>query len=390
MASASSGSGSITRGSSIGRFLGWWLAELRELVPVRLAPGRSGARKFRRPSLVLSAGPGRHRLFDEQNGRMRELDASPVTQDRDAAIEARLAAISSEDPRPAIVLRLPREFLFSRTAQLPAGAARDMVRILELDLEQATPFRRRDCLTAHRLVPNEAGKSAPPGRILAEQLVLKRATLEEVLKPLRRAGLEPARVDCWANSGPDAASGPALDVDFLDADRVGSGMAAESSMTRPLAISAAALAAAAIAIGITRLEGAAGEIEQRAAASRARFASVEVARRDAATGQARIAALLEMKSKEVSRAAVIDALTRLLPDTDYLTSLKIDGASIEISGYSASTAALVPLVERSKAFARATLTSPVTFDERAGRERFSLRAEIVSELGGDAAPGGGG
>ena len=347
------------------RFVSWWVGELSGLVPA--LPLRSA-----QTEIVMSGEGDRLRVTEERGGReVRELAAGPVDIERALA---QIAVKRSGRGRPSIVLRLPRAAVFSRSVALPVSAAADAARILALDLEQATPFRRRDVMIAHRIMPSSipAGKA---GRVTAEQFVVKRSTVEAASVVLQRAGLEPDRIDIEKSDGVGA-GGNGAGVDFL---------AAERPVTVPsgggavwwLALSAAVLAAAAVGIGVTRLDAAVEEIEARTATARVRYTRAEDARRRSDDANGRVAAIAGLKAREASRARVIEALTRLLPDTDYLTSLRIEGSVIEFAGYSASTATLVPLIERSGAFRKATPTAPATFDERAGRERFVIRAEIA-------------
>ena len=94
------------------------------------------------------------------------------------------------------------------------------------------------------------------------------------------------------------------------------------------------------------------------------------------TAFAEIENLNKLRSETVTKLSVIEELTRLLPDTAWVTDLKIDGATIDISGFAKSAATLVPLLERSALFADATPTAPLTFDQREDKDRFAIRVHI--------------
>ena len=83
-----------------------------------------------------------------------------------------------------------------------------------------------------------------------------------------------------------------------------------------------------------------------------------------------------MRSDTVSKLSVIEELTLLLPDSAWVTDLKIDGATVDISGFAKAAATLVPLLERSTMFVNATPTAPLTFDPREDKDRFSIRVQI--------------
>ncbi len=366
---------------TIQRFWSWWMGELASLVPSLARPLPTAG-----PHLVLAAGPDGPRLFEERGTRRTELTAAATPAERRSEIEARLAGLAGSKRPRAVIVRLPREVCFTRQLTLPSAARTDAGRILHLDLEQATPFRHRDVLTAHRILPDTPAKDRARNQIAVEQIIVKRSAVTEACRPLDHAGLTPLRVDCWDAAGPDARP---LDIDFL-AD-LAAPDPTRYRTPRLLALTGLLLALAAAYLATYRLETAVSGLEGQSAAARARHGALEAENRQAAAELARTAALVALKSREVSRVRILEALTRLLPDTDHLSSLRIDGATLEIAGYSASTAALVPLIERSDAFERVSLTAPVTFDEKSGLERFTLKAEITAESRSAAAgPGTGG
>lgn len=361
------------------RFLSWWSAELASMLP---SFGWLG----RRREIVLPAGNSGARLLERNGQRLRDLVGSDLSvHEQEAQRDRLLAEFAGTRDRPDLVILLPRGDVFSRAVALPQAAVADAGRILALDLEQATPLRRRDVLIAHRMMkdgtrlvgaaaPNARTAAALSGRVMVEQLVVKRSTVEAASLPLMRAGLAPDRIDI------DDGEGRGAGIDFLAAER-SSPTPERSGWIVLLLATGAALIAASAGVAAMRLEAAVDAAEAEAAAARVRFMRIEVGRRKVDEATARAVAIADLKSREMPRALLVDALTRLLPDTDYLTSLRIEGNTIELAGYAASTATLVPLIERSGVFRKASLTAPATFDDRALRERFVLRAEIVGQGG---------
>ena len=83
-----------------------------------------------------------------------------------------------------------------------------------------------------------------------------------------------------------------------------------------------------------------------------------------------------MKLESVPIAQILEELARILPDTAWLTDLRIEGDTVEISGLSTSAANLLPVLERSPHFVDAALAAPLTLDPREDKERFSLRVRV--------------
>src|SRR5262249_36584177 len=102
-----------------------------------------------------------------------------------------------------------------------------------------------------------------------------------------------------------------------------------------------------------------------------------------------IANIRRLREETVSKVAVLEELTRLLPDTAYVTDLKVDGGTVDVSGLAKSAASLIPVIERSAFFFEATSTAPLTFDAQRDKERFSIRAHIRNvPVGGQSAQQG--
>lgn len=349
------------------RFFHWWGGELASLVPSMLRPRPPAFR-----GIVLAVGSDGPQLIKAERRRISALAARSEQAPGDAAVLAQLSQIAAKRPRPPLAVRLPRAWVFSRRVALPIAAERDAARILALDLEQATPFRHRDVLLAHRIVPGQRN-AARQDTIVVEQLICKRSTVDEALAPLNALGLTPDRVDCWEED--DASPSSALDIDFLGSAGLDA-PPARSRLALPLAVSAVGLAGAVAWVSVVRLEAALADIESQTAGLRLQYQRAQAANRAVAAKVEQTAALTDLKAAEPSRAHVLEALTRLLPDTDHLTSFRIEGRMVEIAGYAASAAALVPRIEHADQFERVALTAPVTLDERSGRQRFGIRFEV--------------
>jgi general secretion pathway protein L len=352
----------LSRLQFLSRFFDWWGRELRGLLPFKQIGGIAGGRY-----VVVSVESDGARVFEERASRSRELTSAKDAVARDAEVDAILARHAIKSRSWRIVLRLPFEAVFSRSVTLPVNAVADVSRIMALDLERATPFRRRDVLAAHYPVSDFAAA----GKVVLRQLVLKRERLIQAQALLARHGLTADRVDCWNEAG-----SAGLPIDFLSWDRPDT-VGGRSRVNSLLVTSACVLALSAGLVAATRLENASSALDDQVKQARAKLTALETEGKLKLMAQSRGDAVVALKNAEGSRAVLIDKLTVLLPETDYLTGLRIEGQDVELSGFSASTATLVPLMERSKVLSGATLTAPVVFDERAQKERFTLKARIA-------------
>jgi general secretion pathway protein L len=87
----------------------------------------------------------------------------------------------------------------------------------------------------------------------------------------------------------------------------------------------------------------------------------------------------------VPLARIMEELTAVLPDSAWVSDLRIDGDVVEFAGFAKSAASLVAPLENSPLFMQASLTSPVVLDSSEDKERFSMRLRVT---GGTATTGG--
>jgi general secretion pathway protein L len=72
-------------------------------------------------------------------------------------------------------------------------------------------------------------------------------------------------------------------------------------------------------------------------------------------------------------------ITTKLPDTTYLTKLKIDQEELEISGLSDNANILVPELDKSSNWYAPLLKGPTTPDPRSNKERFTIIADMKEQ-----------
>ena len=348
---------------SIDSFFSWWGGELAALVPRRIIGALLGRR------LVVSAGADGSRLYLERGSKRSELTRADDALGRELELDTHLAGLGRRKRRGPIVLRLPYTAGFHRTLQVPASAIGDARRIAALDLERATPFRRQDVLAAYDVLPGETST----GKLRLRQIVFKRETVREAEALLTRHGLVADRIECW-----DEAGQAPLAMDFLQWNG-GDEAPHRTVWHRALVLAAVGLAGIAAATAVARHENAEAAVRTEVEALRKKVAAANAARSLRETNTRLTTTVVEWSRAHPSRALLLDSLTRLLPDSDYLTGFQVEGRDIEVSGYSESTAALVPLIERSGVFTGATLAAPAVIDTRTAKERFTLRARIGGE-----------
>jgi len=348
-------------------FFEWWRDELLGLVPQwlhrLLADAEAG--------VVLAQVDGGFQILAASSSRGRTEEAGPVLSRAQAL--AALADMAASRKAASVGVRLPFSLCFERRVELPKAARDDLRRMLSFDLERATPFRLGEVYTA-ALPTGEAGAK---GKQRLRQLVVKREAVDPLIADVKAAGLMPAFVDCW-----QATPASGLPVNFLEAsDPPRSGLARHVTGPRVLAVLVVLLAALAGVLSLSRYEAALADIRAETAKLRTQAAAVREAMERSGAAVADLARLQQMKLGQVPTVEVLEELSRVLPDSVWLTDLRIEGDAVDIVGLAKSGAALPPLFVGSALFADAALTAPVTLDQREDKERFSLRIRIKPPAG---------
>lgn len=344
-------------------FLVWWRDELRGLLPERMvAPFARGGAKH-----VLTQVDGGFQIMDRAAARGADAASPGLVLSYSDAL-ARLAQLAAARTATEVGIRLPLSQCFVRRVELPAAARSDMRQILNFDLERATPFKLKDVYTAH-VVDSEGG---PRSKLRISQIVAKREAVDRLVADVQLAGLDVAFVDCWREQ-----PGMGLGVDLLQQGTPeGAVTRGFFTPTRVLGSLAILLIATAAAITLTRHEFALADLKERAARTRVEAATVRDLFERSKAAVASLARLQAMKLEQVTAIEALEEMSRLLPDTVWLNDFRLEGDTLDITGLAKSGASLVALFQHSTIFVDPTLTSPLTFDQREDKERFSLRVRV--------------
>jgi general secretion pathway protein L len=317
-----------------------------------------------RPIPVLAEVDGGYRVIRNAMGGARP--AAPgdgAVLPREDALAALAAAARASGTRQAGI-RLAEASCFSRSVELPAAARGDFRQILNFDLERATPFRLQDVYTAHVVEGLAPGK----GRLRLRQLVAKREPVDALIADVKAAGLDVAFVDCWRVTPADG-----LAMDFLQRSADGNRLV---TLPRALAALALLLLVAVAYVTLSKYESALADVQARVAQVRAEAAGIRQQLDRSSMALEDLKRLQRQKMQQLPAIAILEEVSRLLPDTVWLNELRIEGDTLDIAGLAKSGATVLPLFQESSLFTDAALTAPVTLDPREDKERFSLRARI--------------
>ncbi|WP_246801212.1 PilN domain-containing protein [Bradyrhizobium genosp. L] len=279
----------------------------------------------------------------------------------DGALSAPNLASLFRGKRVEIVLQ-PKRFLF-RPLELPGRASDFLEGIVRAQIDRLTPWSAADAVFGCTAPVSSSGDAistmiaAAPRRVATSYAQAVALFHPSAVAVATRVEGQAAPVKVYEQS----ARG------HLDAARLARAL--------QLVLGAAAVIAV-ISAGVSAYVGSSlgAQEEELARQISARRATI----RAGADGGDRspVAALERRKYETPSSVIVLETLSRLLPDHTYVTELHLAGNKLQISGITSNAPSLIPLIEQSQHFTRATFFAPTTRGPSDPGERFHIEARV--------------
>lgn len=278
-------------------------------------------------------------------------------------------------PFTSVTVCVPVRDCLIRVIQLPRAAVSRADAILQVDLERTTPFRD-DVLSGWYKPPQDKGE----GPVSINHVILKKDLIVPLLDDIRATRLPVKGVF------PIDDDGNRLPANLLPAAQ----RSGASAMTGLRCLALGCLAAlylftiAAIWLTISGLDTALATADRDVgkATEKAQEIIGVATEADALAAQLSQPRLTKIAATPVT--IVWEEVTRLLPDSTWLTSLRFDEDAVQIDGNSSNASGLIPLLAASPLFHNVTFASPVTRDPQKGTERFQIKALVAKH--GEAKP----
>ena len=270
--------------------------------------------------------------------------------------------------RVEVVMR-PDQTLF-RSVDFPKAAASFLERMVRAQIDRLTPWSATDAVFGMTV----------PEPIADERIALTiAATSQQRIQPLLEFA---ASIGAASIAGLVEADGAGGAAEWVRVFERSLGSAVGGSIDLPLLLRrvllGGSLAAAASLVMATYLAGAL-EAEQQDLLRQ--ISQRRAALRTNQTGGSAETLLAKRKQTSPSSVMVVEAMSRALPDSTYVTELRIEGDKVQVIGLTQDAPSLVKLIEQSPQFNRATFFAPTTRSQNEPGERFHLEAHITPYFG---------
>lgn len=268
-----------------------------------------------------------------------------------------------------IAARLRSDHVVSRVLDFPSQASDFLDGMIRAQVDRLTPWSAADAVFGW-------GSPQPISndRIEVAFSATAAAKVDPLIRMARQLGAASVAVSAPAVGG----DGTAQQVTLLDKSLRGLAGPSVPRLLRVGLVSTAAAAAVSLLLNIylgAWLQSEHEDLQHRIAQRRAAL------RLDANGDSSGFGLLAKRKQTTPSSVMVLEAVSRVLPDTTYVTELRIEGNKVQVVGLTQDAPSLIRLLEQSPQFTRATFFAPTTRAANESAERFHVEANITAYFG---------
>lgn len=315
------------RRSPIPPFLRWWGGELAAMLPRRL---RGWA--CRGPEVLwLLVRNGVVDVRDAAAGRpLASIDSGLPEDVQRATLAEACAGIDPADRRLLLIVQQAQVLV--RRLVMPAAAVADPRRVAGYEIDRQTPFKAEQVEYDVRESPDPA----PHGQVALDLVAVPKATLEPMLARCALLGVRPDAIVV------DTGNGVLAGIDLLPRGRRPRRVDRRRRANWLLGAACALLAVLVLLLWLDNRRAALVRMQAEVDAMRAQADQSEQLRGQLTGAIAASKFLVKRKADRPTALAVLDDLTRRLPDSAWLFALTLDDSGgLDIRGEAAKAAALV-------------------------------------------------
>ena len=269
--------------------------------------------------------------------------------------------------RIEVVMRSDQVLL--RAVDFPKAAADFLDGMVRAQIDRLTPWTASDAVFG----------LTEPEPIAGERIALRvAATSQQRIQPLLKlaASVGAASVAGLIEVDDDART--TAPVRLFQRSLGGGGGAIDVPLWLRRALLGTALAAAAC-LAVTTYVGHALDAEQQDIARQTTQRRAALRINQGVTSAETLPA--KRKQTSASSVMVLEAISRVLPDSTYVTELRVEGDKMQVVGLTQDAPSLIKLMEQSPQFTRATFFAPPTRGQDEPGERFHIEAHVRPYFG---------
>ena len=354
--------------SSIGHFMQWWFTELKTFVP----------KKYHEALF-----PQAIKIYITQNSEQVTVwnkianKITPYSNDDSSDLEqekwwhqVQHIINNADGKKVQVQFLLANDEALVRRIALPQAAKENLAEVIEFELDKYVPFNSDQVEISYKIDK----KNSDENKLLLDLAVVPKQKLTDVLSLCEKNSVELDGIDINMRS-------PEIEPDYLGVNLLPSKYRKAKNynnlkLNSVLSVLLIALIYFVIDTSISskqdkieNLTEINSQLQKQAKTSkslRKELKSVIVSSK-----------FLQNKKNDISSVVtVLSELTSILPDTTYLSKVKVSEGKLEITGQSDNANVLVPELNKSSNWFAPQISGPITPDPRTKKERFTIKAEL--------------
>ncbi len=337
----------------------WWVAELR----AAYVDATRHLRSIRGNSFTIEAG---EHYWQVRRGQ-HVLGAIECARITSAALRD-IPGLAGSIPG-VVTIEIPPERVLSKTITLPATAESRLDRIIAFEMARHFPFAAERVFFSYRVNGRGAATSASgPAPLAVEIAAVPREIVFAIADELASAGF---RANAFA-----LVPAPNASPMFLAPDRLIPMLPAAPSQ-RALRIAVGFLAMAAVISWPVAQQVRLAMMDREIAVLKPAAELALRTRTQFRRAADQEAAISRLRSDRSPLVAVLDLLSREVPDGAWLISLSIGEREVVLDGLAPSAATIALALQRNPGFSNISFRSPIARDAATGLEHFRLGAILA-------------
>lgn len=351
-----------SRNPVLGRFLRWWGRELAALVPTALRP------QNRPPSSMLWVGMEQGALVLWRLTGQKRSEIGRINLAAGAAADHKIAfdALLNKAGAHPVGICLPATQVLRKEITLPLAAAENLSQVLGFELARQTPYTADQVYYDQRLLREDRRTN----RLHVLLGVAPRTVVDDMLSHLAAWDVTPQ-----AAVVSDELESAGSCLNLLPARLRPAPSHAGYWLYGAMAGVTLILFAAMLALPLWKKREVVIALQPALEQARQRADAVDALKQEQERLLAEYNFPIEHKLTTPARVALLEEVTRILPDNTWLQQLDIHGMEISMQGNTSSSAKLVGLFEQSTMLENANFKSPLV-KVQGSEERFQLAAGI--------------
>ncbi len=337
-------------GRALVGFYRWWIEGLRKVAPRR---GETAHADILR--IVLEADRLRLATADgiEQPWSMPAAELAPDF----------IAALRDARGNRTLLIELAEDLALIKRLQLPALGRDELEAAIGYELTSATPFPPDQLFFGQHVASRDGN------RMTVELIAAPKRFVQPLLQGLADAGVgAPERLVVRGRGG----------VNLLPRADATNGGARRIGWRLPLLLLLGLLLAALMVVPVWKKRAQLIKLETELAVVKKQAAPLLKSKDRAMKLQKSLSELARPSERMPTELEIIERLSALLPDTDWLIEMRFTKGRIQLRGEAAHAVDVLERLQNAAEFTDARFLSPVSKNRRTGRENFNIEIRAVA------------